>query len=137
MPLRFDFGPFEKLRIGRSVISNSHVRAFFVVEGDMPLLRDKDFLEPERAENSLQRLYCCIQQMYLEEALEKHQGAYLELGVQTVAADPALYPEIQLAHQLVMDGQYYKALKRLRRLIGERAFVVDRSEPTSYVRRPG
>ena len=51
MPLRFDLGPFEKLRIGRSVISNSDGRAFFAVEGDMPILRDKDFLELVCAES--------------------------------------------------------------------------------------
>ena len=135
MPLRFDLGPFEKLRIGRSVISNSDGRAFFAVEGDMPILRDKDFLEPVRAESPLQRLYCCIQRMYLEETYEGHQGLYHELRVQVVGANPELYDEIHLAHRLIQSGQYYKALKGLKRLIGDSAFVLDRSEPKNYTRR--
>ena len=44
MPLRFDLGPFEELHIGRCMITNSHERSLFAVEGDMPILiRAGDF----------------------------------------------------------------------------------------------
>ena len=48
VPLRFDLGPFEELHIGRCMITNSHERSLFAVEGNMPILRGKEFL-PETA----------------------------------------------------------------------------------------
>ena len=63
MPLRFDLGLHEKLYIGKSVLTNSKERTYFVLEGEMPILRARDFLQPSLAANSLEQLYCCIQQM--------------------------------------------------------------------------
>ena len=68
MPLRFALGPFEELHIGRCMITNSHERSLFAVEGNMPILRGKEFLPETAARTPLEKLYHCIQQMYLEEA---------------------------------------------------------------------
>ena len=77
MPLRFDLGPFEKLYIGKSILSNSHERAYIAVEGNLPILQGKDVLQPNLASNFLEKLYCCMQKIYLEEAFAEHQGSYL------------------------------------------------------------
>jgi hypothetical protein len=53
MPLRLDLGPFEKLHIGKTVLLNSHERAYFAFEGDVPIMRGKDVLQAELARNSL------------------------------------------------------------------------------------
>ena len=49
MPLRFDLGPFEKLYIGKSVLTNNGDRSMFIVEGETPILRAKDILIAARA----------------------------------------------------------------------------------------
>ena len=74
MPLRFDLGPFEKLFIGKSVLTNNGDRSMFIVEGDTPILRARDVLTPEQAVSPSEKLYRCVQQMYLEEDNIKYKG---------------------------------------------------------------
>jgi flagellar protein FlbT len=137
MALRFDLAPFDELHIGKCVIRNSHERALFVVNGEMPILRAKDVLSPALAESSLEKLYCCIQRMYLEEAHEELQGSYLALAAGSLKEDPSLYAELHAADQLISNRKYYHALKGLKRLIRDEAFVTERSPPDRYVPRYG
>ena len=137
MALRFDLGPYDQLHIGKCVLKNSHERALFIIEGEMPILRAKDFLQPALAASSLEKLYCCIQQMYLEEAHEELQGSYLALAARSLTEDPTLYAELQSVDQLIASRQYYKALKGLKKLTRAEAFTVDRSPGERYVPRYG
>src|SRR5665647_2133236 len=137
MALRFDLGPFDELHIGKCVLKNSHERALFVVEGNTPILRAKDVLEPALAVSSLEKLYCCVQRMYLEEAHEELQGSYLALAAGSLKEDPSLSAELHAADQLISNRKYYQALKGLKRLIREEAFVVERSPSDRYVPRYG
>ena len=137
MALRFDLGPYDQLHIGKCVLKNSHERALFIVEGEMPILRAKDFLQPALAASSLEKLYCCIQQMYPEETHEELQGSYLALAARSLTEDPTLYAELQSVDQLIASRQYYKALKGLKKLTRAEAFTVDRSPGERYVPRYG
>jgi flagellar protein FlbT len=98
-------------------------------------MRGKDVLQPEKASNSLEKLYCCMQKIYLEQTFAEHQGSYLTLVVQTVKEEPSLHAELKQLDALFHAGEHYKALKGLKSLIRPSAFVVDRSEPANYVRR--
>jgi flagellar biosynthesis repressor protein FlbT len=118
MTLRFDLGPFESLFIGRSVLTNHGDRTTFVLEGEIPILRAKDVLSPQLAATSLERLYCCVQQMYLEEDVEKYRGPYLALAVKALSENSNLHVDLQTADQMVKSGQFYRALKCLKKLIG-------------------
>ena len=118
MPLRFDLGPFEKLFIGKSVLTNHGDRTTFVLEGEIPILRAKDVLSPQLAATSLEKLYCCVQQIYLEEDMEKYRGSYLALAVKALSENPNLRVDLGAADQLVKSGQFYKAIKGLKKLIG-------------------
>src|ERR1700759_2979401 len=118
MPLRFDLGPFEKLFIGKSVLTNHGDRTTFVLEGEIPILRAKDVLSPQLAATSLEKLYCCVQQIYLEEDMEKYRGSYLALSVKALSENPNLRADLEAADQLVKSGQFYRALKGLKKLIG-------------------
>ncbi|HXB77790.1 MAG TPA: flagellar biosynthesis repressor FlbT [Bradyrhizobium sp.] len=135
MPLRFDLGPFEKLHIGRTILINSHERAYFALEGDVPVMRAKDVLQPALASNCLEKLYCCMQKIYLEQTFAEFQGSYLALVVQALKEEPSFYAELKQVDALFHAGEHYKALKRLKKLIRPSAFVADRSEPPNYVRR--
>jgi len=137
MALRFDLGPFDELHIGKCVLKNSHERALFVVEGNTPILRAKDVLEPTLAVSSLEKLYCCVQRMYLEEAHEELQGSYLALAAGSLKEDPTLYAELHAADQLIADRQYYKALKGLKKLTRQELFGVHKGASETYVPRFG
>ena len=116
MPLRFDLGPFEKLFIGKSVLTNHGDRTTFVMEGEIPILRARDVLSPQLAATSLEKLYCCVQQMYLEEDVEKYRGSYLALAVEALSENSHLRGDLETADQLVKSGQFYRALKALKKL---------------------
>ena len=137
MALRFNLGPFDELHIGKCVLKNSHERAFFVVDGEMPILRAKDVLSPALAERSLEKLYCCVQRMYLEEAHEELQGSYSALAAGSLKEDPSLSAELHAADQLISNRNHYQALKILKRLIREEAFVIERSPPHRYAPQYG
>jgi flagellar biosynthesis repressor protein FlbT len=135
MALRFDLGPFEKLFIGKSVLTNNSDRTMFIVEGDTPILRARDVLTPERAINAAERLYRCVQQMYLEEDTQKYQGTYLALTAQTVSECPARHAELRIADQLIKSGQHYKALKSLKKLVRQEAFSLSKTESEGRIPR--
>jgi len=76
-----------------------------------------------------------MQKMYLEQTFAEHQGSYLTLVVQALKEEPSLHTELKQLDALFRAGKHYKALKGLKSLISPSAFVVDRSEPSNYVRR--
>ena len=137
MALRFDLGPFDELHIGKCVLKNSHERALFIVEGDTPILRANYVLSPALAVSSLEKLYCCVQRMYLEEAHEELQGSYLALAAGSLKEDPTLYSELHAADQLIAARQYYKALKGLKKLTRQELFGVHKGASETYVPRFG
>ena len=132
--LRFDLGPFEELHIGRCMITNSHERSLFVIEGVMPILRGSEYLPESAARSPLEKLYRCIQQIYLEETIEKDQGRYLELAAGVLRDDPKLSANLQAADELIKAGDFYRALKNLKKLIPADAFRTD-NLASSKVRR--
>jgi flagellar protein FlbT len=135
MTLRFDLGPFEELHIGKCVIKNSHERSLFVVEGEMPILKGKDVLSESSLSGSLEKLYYCVQRMYLEEAHEKYQGSYLQLAAQVMKENPMLHSDLHAADQLIQNSDFYKALRGLKKLIRTEAFAVDRRPSEKYIPR--
>jgi flagellar protein FlbT len=135
MPLRFDLGPFEKIFIGKSVLTNNGNRTMFIVEGNTPILRARDVLTPEQAVNAVEKLYRCVQQMYLEEDTAKYQGTYLALAAQTISECPTCYAELQTADRLIQSGQHYKALKCLKKLVQQDRFSVSETESEASMPR--
>jgi flagellar biosynthesis repressor protein FlbT len=123
MPLRFDLGPFEQLFIGKSVLTNGGDRTTFIVEGNTPMLRGRDVLMPDQAVTTLAKLYRCVQQMYLEEDIAKYQGSYLALAAQIISELPDCCAALQASDGLIKNGQHYKALKELKKLIEKHAVV--------------
>ncbi|MFL6825650.1 MAG: flagellar biosynthesis repressor FlbT, partial [Bradyrhizobium sp.] len=49
MPLRVELKPFERIVIGQTVIINSGTRASFLIDGEAPVLREKDAITAETA----------------------------------------------------------------------------------------
>ena len=116
MPLRFDLAIGERLYIGRGVIMSNKSRMLFVLDGDMPALKEKDFLAPEAASTALEQLYVHVQQAYLYEH-SAATSAYDALAAQAVAQVPALYSALSEIDALIVGGDLYRALKSLRKLV--------------------
>lgn len=117
MALKVEIKPGERLIIGESVITNDGTRARFFIEGDAPILREKDILRPEEADTPSKKIYLVIQMMYLSDDPRKHHNLYFEMIKDLQTAAPSTAPIIDTINNLLLTGAYYKALKSAKKLI--------------------
>ena len=117
MALKVELKPFERIIIGESVITNSETRAHFLIDGEAPILREKDILTAETANTPVKRLYLCVQQMYLEKDIPKYQELYMGFVKDLLEAVPSFRPQIEASSKLILSGSLYNSLKEIRKLI--------------------
>lgn len=117
MPLRVELKPFERIVIGDTVIVNSNTRARFIVEGDAPILRERDTVTAETADTPAKRLYLCVQTMYLKNDAIRYRASYLACMSDLHSAAPGVARLVEAVDRHVMAGALYKALKEIRALI--------------------
>jgi flagellar biosynthesis repressor protein FlbT len=114
MPLRIELKPFERIVIGESVIINSGTRTCFLIEGEAPVLREK---ETVTADTPAKRLYLCVQMMYLKNDASRYRDSYLRSLRELREAMPAARDLIEAINHHVSGGAFYKALKEIRKLM--------------------
>ena len=117
MALRVELKPFERIIIGQSVITNSDTRTAFLIDGDAPILREKDILTSETANTPVKRIYLCVQMMYLENDIPGYQELYLGFIKDLIDAVPSYREPIESVSNLILSGALYKALRELRPLM--------------------
>jgi flagellar biosynthesis repressor protein FlbT len=117
MPLRVELKPFERIVIGESVIINSGARTSFLIDGEAPILRERDTVTAETANTPARRLYLCVQTMYLKNDVPRYREAYLGFVNELRQTLPAARDLIDAVEQQVSAGALYKALKEIRKLI--------------------
>ena len=76
VPLRVELKPFERIVIGETVLVNSGTRTSFLIDGDAPILRERDTVTPENANTPAKRLYLCVQTMYLKNDIPRYRATY-------------------------------------------------------------
>lgn len=119
MPLRFDLGVGERLYLGRGVITNGRSRSMFILDGTLPVLKEKDTILAEDAKTALERLYVHVQRAYLYEQ-PAATDAYAALAAQAAAGSPDVYADVAEIDAMIVGGNLYRALKDLRKLIRAR-----------------
>lgn len=117
MSLKVELKPGERLIIGNCVITNSDQRTRLFVDGQAPILREKDILSADTANSPAKRIYFTIQLMYLDGESQQLQDAYLELTHDIAQAAPSMIPLLDQINNEILTGSLYKALKRARKLI--------------------
>ena len=117
MPLRVELKPFERIIIGESVIINSGTRTSFLVDGETPILREKDTVTEESADTPAKRLYHCVQTMYLKNDVARYKASYLGLIMELQESCPGAGELIAAVNHHVSTGALYKALKEIRKLM--------------------
>jgi flagellar protein FlbT len=117
MPLRVELKPGERIIIGQSVITNSDTRTAFLIDGDAPILREKDILTAETANTPVKRIYLCVQMMYLENDIPGYQDLYLGFMKDLMVAVPSFRDQLETVSNLILSGALYKALRELRVLM--------------------
>ena len=117
MPLRVELKPFERIIIGETVLINSGIRTSFLIDGEAPILRERDTVTAETATTPAKRLYFCVQMMYLKNDVPRYRTPYLGFIKDLREALPAAREQIDAANTHVSSGALYKALKEIRKLM--------------------
>ena len=117
MVLKVEIKPGERIIIGESVITNDGHRARLFIEGNAPILREKDILRPEDANTPCKKIYLLIQMMYLAGDPRNHHELYFQMIKDVQTAAPSMAPQIETINNLLLTGAYYKALKAANKLI--------------------
>src|SRR6476620_10163054 len=117
MALRIELKPGERILIGETVLVNGDQRTTFLVEGQAPILREKDILTPELADTPAKRIYLAVQLMYTSRDPRAHHDVYFALVRDLVQAAPSTWPYVESINNRILTGDLYKALKESGRLI--------------------
>jgi flagellar biosynthesis repressor protein FlbT len=116
MALRIELKPGERILIGESVLTNSDQRASFLIEGDAPILREKDIMTPEQADTPAKRIYLAVLLMYTSRDPRAHHDVYFALMRDIVQAAPSTWSYVEIINNRILTGDLYKALKEAKNL---------------------
>ena len=117
MALVIDLKPKERIIIGNAVITNDNQRTRLHIEGEAPILREKDVLREEDATSPCKRIYFIIQMMYLAHNPTEIYDQYFAAVREVQDAAPTTALLIADISQLLLGWHYYKALREARKLI--------------------
>jgi len=117
MALKVELKPGERILIGDAIITSQDQRARFLIEGNTPILREKDIMTPALADTPAKRIYLAVQLMYTSRDPREHHEIYFALVREIVSAAPSTTPYVDNINNQILTGEMYKALKEARRLI--------------------
>jgi flagellar biosynthesis repressor protein FlbT len=118
MALKISLKPHEKLIIGGAVIANGGAKSDFIVENNVPILREKDIMSLKDADSVCKKIYFVIQLMYVDEKnIAEHHKAYWELVKDVVQAAPSQKLLVHEISENIIQNKHYQALKLARKLI--------------------
>lgn len=117
MPLKIELKPGERIILGQAVITNGDQRTRFTLDGNAPLLREKDIMTIENADSPAKLIYLAVQMMYLDQDVDKHHKEYFKLVTDLLTAAPSLSPNISAINNHILTGNLYKGLKDAKSLI--------------------
>jgi flagellar protein FlbT len=124
----------ERLFIAGGSIRDESQNIVLNVEGNLPLLRERDMLTAETADTPAKRLVLALQQIYLTQKHDEMHEIYVLFARDVVKALPAGSQIIANIDEHVQSGEYFKALKEARDLVTFEA--EQRGEPQEKAPQP-
>ncbi len=134
MALKVELKPGEKFILGDSMIVNDDQRTRLTIEGDAPILREKDIMTIDAATTPCRKIYLVVQMMYLTREPFKHQKLYFELVNEVVKAAPSTLPYMDVISNHILTDSLYKALKAARSLIEYEGELISHASGSSGLR---
>jgi flagellar biosynthesis repressor protein FlbT len=125
MGLKVELKPGERLIIGECVVTNGDQRTRLLVEGQAPILREKDIMTPNLADTPAKRIYLVVQLMYTARDPRVHHESYFALMRDLIQAAPSAWPYLEAISNHIMAGEMYKALKSAKKLIDYERELLD------------
>jgi len=135
MALKVELKPGERIIVGESVITNQQQRTRLLIDGNAPILREKDIMTPERADSPAKRIYLAVQLMYTSPDPRPQHEIYFTLIGDIVKAAPSVWPYIEIINNLILTGQMYKALKEAKKLIVYEGELLDDAKRSDGLRQ--
>jgi flagellar protein FlbT len=135
MGLKVELKPGERFVLGDCLVTNGDQRTRLLIEGQVPILREKDIMMPEQADTPAKRIYLCIQIMYTSRDPSPHHATYFALMRDLVQAAPSAWPHMQAISNHIMADQMYKALKSAKTLIAYEKELLDNATSNTRLRR--
>lgn len=117
MGLKVELKPGERIIVGDSIITNDDQRTRLIIEGEAPILREKDILTPETADTPCKKIYLAVQLMYLARNPKQHHDLYFGLVKDVIQAAPSTLPYLDRMNNQILTGSFYKALKEAQQLL--------------------
>lgn len=134
MALKVELKPGERIILGDCVVTNDNQRTKLFIEGDAPILREKDILTPETADTPAKQIYLAVQLMYLARDTSKLRDKYFELVGDFVRAAPSSLGLIDAVNNSILTNELYKALKEAKGLIEFEARLMDHARRRAGLR---
>ena len=117
MALKIELKPNERVILGNCVVTNTEQRTRLVIEGSVPVLREKDIMTLSQADSPARRIYLAVQFMYLAKQPRDNYALYLRLIREMLKTAPGAKLFIDRINNRILTGELYKALKEARKLI--------------------
>lgn len=128
MALKVELKPNERIIIGSVVIRNDEQRTRFFIEGDAPILREKDILTPVTADSPAKKIYLAIQLMYLAGSPTHQHEVYFQLVRDFLQAAPSALPHVSEINNCILSSELYKGLKSAKKLIAYEAELIENAK---------
>ncbi len=137
MTLKVELKPGERIVIGRSVVTNGQVRTSLLIDGQEPVLRERDILREADAETPARRIAYVIQMMYLAGTADALLPTYTTLSRDLLKAAPSTASIVDTITNCVLTGQLYKAFREARKLIAHEASIFEHAQRGARLRADG
>ncbi len=131
MALKVELKPGERMIIGESIITNDDQRTRLYIQGNAPILREKDIMTPEAANSPAKKVYLTVQLMYLDKKPERHHQTYFELINELMTAAPSMLPHIERINNKILTDSLYKALKEAKALVAYEGDLIKNASGSS------
>jgi flagellar biosynthesis repressor protein FlbT len=135
MGLKVELKPGERLILGECLVTNGEQRTRLLIEGQAPILREKDIMLPSRADTPAKRIYLAVQLMYTSRDPRNHHDAYFTLMRELLQAAPSAWPHMAAISNHIMAGEMYKSLKSAKALIAYEKELLDHATRGASIRR--
>jgi flagellar protein FlbT len=135
MGLKVELKPGERLILGECLVTNGEQRTRLHIEGQAPILREKDIMLPAKADTPAKRIYLAVQLMYTSRDPRDQHDAYFALMRDLVQAAPSAWPHMAAISNHILAGEMYKALKIAKTLIAYEKELLDHATRRANIRR--
>jgi flagellar protein FlbT len=137
MALKVELKPGERIILGQCVVTNGDQRTRLTIDGQAPILREKDILTPASADTPAKRLYLAVQLMYLSATPAKLVADYTSLARDFLRAAPSSGPILARIDNEILRGRLYKALRAARELVAYEGELLDHARGGRGLRAHG